>query len=200
MMLIEQGGVPQAALPIAGLRDHLRLGSGFADDTLQDALLESHLRAALAAVEGRTAKVLVARRFLWVLEDWRDGVAQALPVAPATAIVSLSLFDGAGVATVIDPSRYRLVRDLHRPRITAAGAMLPTVVEGGHIEIVFDAGFGATWAALPADLAQAVLLLAAEFYEVRHEAGQREARGLPQAVQALIERWRTVRVLGGGAR
>ena len=49
-----------------------------------------------------------------------------------------------------------------------------------------------------ADLAQAVMLLAAEYYEHRHDAGVRSG-GLPFDVVTLIERWRTVRVLGGGA-
>ena len=50
---------------------------------------------------------------------------------------------------------------------------------------------------LPVDLAQAVMLLAAEYYEHRHDAGVRSG-GLPFDVVTLIERWRTVRVLGGG--
>lgn len=194
MMLIEQGGVPQAALPVAALKAHLRLGTGFADDAFQDALVETHLRAALGVIEGRTAKVLIARRFLWVLEDWRQGSEQALPVAPVSALVSVSLVDAAGVATAVDPARYRLVRDTHRPKIAAAGALLPLPVEGGRIEVVFDAGFG-PWAEVPADLGQAVMLLAAAYYEGRHDGGEGM---LPGAVQGLIGRWRTVRTLAGG--
>ncbi|MGB8623245.1 MAG: hypothetical protein WCD16_10540, partial [Paracoccaceae bacterium] len=65
MMLIEQTAVPAAALPVSQFRDHLRLGTGFADDGAQDALLEATLRAAMAALEGRTGKVLLSRPFLW---------------------------------------------------------------------------------------------------------------------------------------
>ena len=196
MMLIEQTGVPGSALPVQALKDHLRLGTGFSDDGMQDALIEGYLRAAMAGVEGRIGKVLIARRFLWVLEGWRDGQEQALPVAPVTGIVSVSLVDVVGAVTVVDPARYRLVPDTHQPRLAAAGVLLPVVPVDGKAEVVFDAGFGA-WAAVPADLAQAVLMLAAEFYERRHEAGG--VAGLPFSVQALIERWRNVRVLSGGA-
>jgi hypothetical protein len=42
------------------------------------------------------------------------------------------------------------------------------------------------------------LLLAAEFYEHRHDGGAGTG-ALPKTVQALIEGWRTVRLLGGGA-
>ncbi len=200
MMLIEQGGVPQSALPIQTLRDHLRLGSGFADDSFQDGLLEGLLRAAMAAVEGRTSKILLLRSFVLTLDDWRDAAEQALPVSPIGAITSVTLFDIAGAASVVLADRYRLVRDLHRPKLAGVGSSLPAVPEGGRVEVVFQAGFGPTWAQIPADLSQAVILLAAEYYELRHEAGQREAAGLPLAVQVLIERWRTVRLLGGGAR
>lgn len=195
MMLIEQTAVPGSALPVQGLKDHLRLGTGFSDDEMQDGLIEGYLRAALAGIEGRIGKVLIARRFLWVLEGWRDGQEQALPVAPVTEIVSVTLVDAAGGTGVLDPARYRLVQDTHRPRLAAVGMLLPAVPVDGKAEVVFDAGFGVR-ATVPADLAQAVLMLAAEFYERRHEAGG--VQGLPFSVQALIERWRNVRVLGGG--
>lgn len=197
MMLTEMTSVLSAVLPVQALKDHLRLGSGFSDDGMQDGLIEAYLRAAMAAVEGRIGKVLLARRFKLVLEDWRSAGEQALPVAPVTALVSLTLVDSANTALVIDPGRYRLVPDMHRPKVAALGILLPAVPLDGRAEVVFDAGFGASWAEVPADLAQAVLLLAAEYYEERHEASPRD-HGLPFAVQTLIERWRTVRVLGGG--
>lgn len=196
-MLTEQTAVPQAALPIQEFKDHLRLGSGFADDGVQDTLAVAYLRAALAAIEGRVGKALIARDFLLTLSDWRDGVAQAFPLAPVTAIGSVAVRDMAGVATVVAPSAYRLQKDLHRPKIMGVGASLPSIPSGGTVELVFTAGFGPTWANVPVDLGQAVLLLAAQFHEKRHEGGERTGT-LPFGVLALIERWRTVRVLGGG--
>jgi len=199
MMLTEQTVVPEEALPLAEMRAHLRLGTGFADDAAQDAILESHLRAALAAIEGRTAKILLAREFLWQLEAWRELDEQALPVAPVIAVASVTMRDRDGVASVIDPGRWRLVKDAHRPRIVATGAMLAGIPPGGVAEIAFTAGFGAAWAEVPVDLRQAVLLLAAQYHERRHEAGAGAGASgaMPFGVMALIERWRTVRVLGG---
>jgi uncharacterized phiE125 gp8 family phage protein len=198
MILIEQTTVPTMALPVQQLKDHLRLGTGFADDTLQDALIESYLRAALATIEGRIGKALIARRFLWRLEGWRQANEQALPIAPVTQLVSVTVYDGLGGSTLVSTSVYRLVPDTHRPKVAGFGSTLPVIPSEGRVEIVFDAGFGTAWAAVPADLGQAVLLLAAEYYEHRHDGGIREA-GLPMAVLTLIDRWRTVRVLGGGA-
>ncbi|HMO71674.1 MAG TPA: hypothetical protein PKC84_08560 [Paracoccaceae bacterium] len=197
MLLTELAGVPAAALPVEALKAHLRLGTGFADDALQDAIVETYLRAAIAAIEGRTAKMLLARGFRLMLEDWRDGGEQALPVAPVVSVEAVRLVDGGGTEVVVDADRWRLVRDAHRPKLVATGVMLPGVPAGGRVGGDFTAGFGAAWASVPPDLAQAVFLLAAEYHEMRHEGGLRQGEGLPQAVQALIGRWRTVRSFGG---
>lgn len=197
MMLTEETTVPGAALPVAEVKDHLRMGSGFADDTLQDGLIESYTRAALAAIEARIGKMLFRRRFRWVLECWRDGDEQALPVAPVSGIVSVTLEDAEGTDVVVPATAYRLIPDLHRPRLVGKAATLPTIPTLGLVRVVFDAGFGPDWADVPVDLRQAVLLLAAEFYEHRHDDNA-QAAGLPFGVVTLIERWRTVRILGGG--
>ena len=198
MMLTEETPVPQAALPVEEMKDHLRMGSGFADDGMQDGLIETYLRASLAAIEGRIGKMLFQRRFLWVLECWRDE-EQALPVAPVPGIVSVTLVDAAGGEVVVPAGAYRLVKDLHRPRLAGKGGALPIIPGEGLVKVAFDAGFGAVWTDIPVDLRQAVLLLAGEFYEHRHDDGAQGA-GLPFGVVALIERWRTVRILGGGKK
>lgn len=187
MELIEETAIATSDLPVAALKAHLRLGAGFADEGLQDAQVEAYLRAAIATIEGRIGKVLLSRRFRLVLDRWRGCGPQALPVAPVSEVVSVTVGE-----RVVDG--VRLIRDTHRPKI--AFAALPDL-HGTEAEVVFDAGFGA-WADVPADLAQAVMLLAAEYFENRHEAGSRVA-GLPFAVVSLIERWRTIRVLAGGA-
>lgn len=199
MLLTEETDVPVEVLPVQAMKDHLRIGTGFSDDGMQDALIVGYLRAAIATIEARTGKALLARRFRLRLERWREGRGgQALPVAPVAALVSVAIETADGSVHMIDPARYRLVQDMLRPRIVAGAAGLPSLPEGGVADIVFDAGFGTTWANVPADLAQAVLLLAAEHYETRHDAGVARV-ALPMAVHALIERWRTVRILGGGA-
>lgn len=197
MMLSELSPVAQAALPVQAFKDHLRLGTGFADDGAEDALAEAYLRAALAAIEGRIGKAILTRDFRLELSDWRDDWAQALPVAPVSAIISVALRDEAGAVETVDAGRYALERDAHRPRLKAVGSYLPGVPAGGTVEVVLTAGFGPAWADVPPDLAQAVFLLAAEYHEHRHDTERRQA--FPLGIAALIERWRNVRVLGGGA-
>lgn len=198
MMLIEETAVPLAALPVDELKAHLRLGSGFSDGDIQDVVLESYLRAAISAIEARTGKILIERVFSWTLTRWRDLMGQPLPVAPVTSVTSLALRDRAEEEELIDPSRYRLELDAQRPVLRPGGACLPAIPAGGVAEIGFTAGYSQTWGGLPSDLGHAVTLLAAHYYENRNESGADE-RGMPFGVNSLIERYRTVRLFGGGA-
>jgi uncharacterized phiE125 gp8 family phage protein len=199
MMLTEQTVVPTLALPVQAMKDHLRLGTGFSDDGLQDGLVAAHIRAAIAAIEARTGKALLSRRLKLRLSRWREANGgQALPIAPVSALISLTIFSADGAATIVQVEDYRLDPDMSRPRLMGRGKELPVIPDDGAAEIVFEAGFGPDWASVPADLAQAVMLLAAEFYETRHDGGQ-GGPAISLAVQTLIERWRTVRVLGGGS-
>lgn len=192
MMMTEQSRLVDTDLPLQGFKDLLRLSSGFADDGAQDPALLGMLRAAVAAIEGRTGKVLVRRSFLWTVAMWRDLSVVAIPLAPAQQIDSVTLVDAAGVQSVVPPDRYRLEVDLHRPLLRAAGVLLPLIPEGGRAEVRLQAGFGASWSDIPSDLQHAVLMLATQYHD------QREGAAMPPAVVALTERWRAVR-LGVGA-
>ncbi|SMX32166.1 head-tail connector protein [Octadecabacter ascidiaceicola] len=198
MMLIEETTVPTGALPVAFFKEHLRLGSGFSDDGLQDDLLENFLRSALAAIEARTGKALIERTFSWSVTQWRNAAAQALPIAPISAIVDVVLVDRGGAESPVDREAYYLRADMQRPVMAAVGASLPSIGQTGSARIRMLAGFGPDWSDVPADLRQAVLLLAAHYYEYRHEV-QYDGGCMPFGVSALIERHRTLRLLGGGA-
>lgn len=197
MMLVELTAPALEALPVAGLRDHLRLGSGFdmAEDAAETAALAGFLRAAIATIEARTGKVLLARQFRLRLDEWRNPMGQPLPLAPVSAIERVEMTDAKGALRLVDPGSYRLIPDMQRPLLAPVAAFLPGVPVGGHVTVTFAAGFGANWADVPADLAQAVLLLAARYHEDRSYEGTQAA--MPFGVSALIERWRSVRVLGG---
>ncbi|MCZ4354200.1 head-tail connector protein [Roseovarius aestuarii] len=198
MMLIEETAVPLAALPVTEFKAHLRLGTGFSDDDVQDPVLESFLRAAIASIEARTGKILIERVFSWEIAAWRTAYAQPLPVAPISSLVNIVIRDMAGAETLADPGLYRLEPDLHCPRLKPMGAVLPGIPSAGAAIVRFEAGFGRAWGDLPADLGQAVLLLAAHFYEYRNDTAQGQGC-LPFGVTSLTERYRSIRLLGGRA-
>lgn len=158
----------------------------------------AYLRAAIAAIEVRIGKALIQRSFSWNLTAWRDGSAQNLPVAPVQQVSAVKLTDRSGLESLVDAEKYRLEKDSQRSRLVANAGTLPAVPSGGSVEIVFDAGFGAAWSDLPVDLAQAVFLLAAHYYDNRKGEGGRDEL-MPFGVMALIEAHRNVRLFGGGA-
>ena len=199
MMLIEKTAVPDGSLPVDEFKAHLRLGSGFGQDSVQDAVLTSFLRAAVTAIEARTSKVLFERTFELSVRVWRDLGSHGLPVAPVNALTDLEIVARDGTRTSIDSATYWLERDGHVPRLRSTGVALPTVPEAGEAVVTFDAGFGVEWLDVPADLRQAVLLLAAHYYEFRNETSLSEGC-MPFGVTSLIERYKVMRLYGGGTR
>lgn len=194
-MLTEITPVAEAALPIAPLREHLRLGTGFSDDNLQNGLLVASLRAALALVEARIGKAVLSRPFRVSLPGWNDRYSQRLPVCPVVSVDQVRVLDKDGGAEALAPESYRLVQSKHRASLEALGAF-PSVPSHGSVEITLVAGYGAAWNAVPAGLKQAVLMVAAGLYEGRAVEG---GDILTPTVNALLAEFRLSRLSLGRA-
>lgn len=194
MMLVE---LDPPVLSVGTIREfgaHLRLGTGFADDGSQDAILDLYLRSAMSGIESRIGKPLIARRFSWTVTRWREPSRQVLPVAPISAVEQVTIVDGHGTAVPVDPADWILVPDGHRPALAGTwNRLLPTIPEMGRAEIVFTAGYGPDWADVPADLRHATLLLAASYYENRSADEGRDG-AMPFGVLALLDPYRPVRL------
>lgn len=193
MMMVELTSVPSASLPVSALSDHLRLSSGFADDGSQDTQLESCLRSAMAAIEARIGKVLMQRQFALTMVSWQNPASHVLPIAPVAIVDAIKLIARNGDESVVDETRYMLRPDAHRPAIETVAGSLPTPATGSTIEVTVTAGYGADWSGVPADLQQALLALAAEFYNLAEAL----PRHMPPHVMALIEPYRQIRLRGG---
>lgn len=186
-MAVEIAPIPTSALPMAALRDHLRLGTGFADDGLLDPLIEAALRAALAQVEARCGRAVLSRAFTWQMPGWQ--LPAMLPMGGVTAVTAVEIVDAAGDAVAVGDDRWVLIPD---PAFPELAGVLPPVRRGGFVRVTFETGFEG-WDTVPADLRLAILMLAGRFYEDRGE-GQR----LPEEIAGLIAPWRRVRI-GGAA-
>ncbi|WP_194095840.1 head-tail connector protein [Marivivens aquimaris] len=194
MMLTEQTPVPAAALPVAQFKDHLRLGADLPEDGSGDAPLQSCLRAAIAAIEARTGRILISRPFTWVIGQWRNPSEQTLPVQPVSDVTAIRLVDRSGSQTTA--SGFALAPGFRGPFLIALGLELPHIPAGGYARVELTAGYGETFDAIPADLAQAVLMLAAHYYDFRH--GQAVERAtFPPAVAAITARFQPIRMTAG---
>ncbi len=197
-MLIEETNVPDAVLPIVAFKAHMRMGSGFDEDSLQDVVLASFLRAAMAAVEARTGKVLMEREFTMISSAAHKGDVIPFTVAPVTVVSDVKLVARSGAEETVSSEIYWLERDGHLPRLRAVGASLPQPEAGGELRVQFLAGFGPEWDDVPADMQQAVLMLASHYYEYRHDTALSDGC-MPFGVASLIERFRRLRLGGSGA-
>ncbi len=198
MILTEVSAPAAEAVPVRAFAEHLRLGTGFPDDGSLDPVLELYLRAAMAAIEARIGRAMLSRPFSLTVTRWREDAAQGLPIGPVRSVERVALYDVNGAGEDVAPEAWSLHRDSQRPRVVGRfGRSLPRIPSAGHAEIRFVAGFGESWAAVPADLRQAVFLLAAHYFENR--SGAEAAPGaMPFGVLVLIESYRAAR-LGGGA-
>ncbi|WP_293575245.1 head-tail connector protein [Phaeobacter sp.] len=213
MMLTELTPIPEEALPHEAFKAHLRLGTGFEETGLQQEVLAHFLRAAIAAIEARTGKVLLARDYDLELAAWTgiwpDASGQSfsparsqsvsLPLAPVQQIDSMTLIFADGSSELIAADRYQLIPDNQQPRLSGRNGALPTIPAGASMRLRLRAGLADSWAAMPADLAQAVLMLAAHYYEYRDDM-RLQGGCMPFGVSSLIERYRSLRLsLGRGA-
>lgn len=189
-MVTEKTQVADSALPVPQLKDHLRLASGFDTDQVQDPLLIGFLRAALAQIEARTGKALLRRMFEWQPSPALARRPTEVPIGPVVDIAQVR--DAQG--TVLDSAAWQLSQD---GAVTRFCATVPNGAEGP-LTVEIEAGFGASFDALPPDLAQAVMLLAAHYYEFRHETAL-GAGCMPFGVTALIERYRPIRISMGAS-
>lgn len=198
MMIVETSSIDTSLLPTAELALLLRLPSGFADDDDVTEQLESCLSASVATIEARTGKAIVRRGFSWTIHHWHGRDAQVLPVAPVRGITELRVVAGNGDVTLVDPGRYDLRADTHRPAIVARAGGLPVLGQSGsRAEIDFEAGYGAIWEDVPGDLQQAVLALAAQFFDRPSQVDRvGTASDLPARIGLLIEPYRGLGLRG----
>lgn len=180
LMVRDTEALIDAALPVAQLTALMRLPDGYAAVPGQEARLQQCLRAAIQSIERRTGKILIAREV--VLQGAAGGRDRLrVPVAPVSSILDVQqVVNGAREAI----TGVTLVEDAHRPAI-----VLPRVPpSAATVEVRVVAGWG-TWEAVPAPLAQAVLMVAQAL-----DTGVTD--DLAPMVDQLIAAWRDRRIGG----
>ena len=169
----ETEALAEAALPLDALRAQMRLPEGYDAVPSQTGRLGQRLRAAIVGIERRLGLMTVTRAV--VLRGPGGAARMRLPFGAGSVLVSVEAAEGEDWAPVAGG------------RIEAEGEgavlVLPAPPRGA-VRVTIRAGFGA-WDAVPAPLAQAVLLEAEGL-----ETGMRQA----VAIEALIAPWRRRRL------
>ena len=151
----------------------------------EDASLAAIMLAAIGHAERFTGQVLVqrgVREIRGVTSSW-----QRLSAAPVVAFTSVTGIPAEGATFVVPVTGYSTEIDSHGEghfRITQRGS-------AGRVEIAYQAGLAADWAALPESMRLGILRLAGHLHA--HRDG-RDDTGPPAAVAALLRPWRRVRL------
>ncbi len=195
MILIEKTTIADAVLPVDAFKDHLKLGRGFSDDSIQDAVLRGFLRAAIVSIEGRIGRVILRRVFEYEFDQSGPHRCISLPICPVHSVDEVKLYNGLGGIIDLDNTLYTLEKS---DRSSKLSGPFPNIPQGGKLCVSLQAGMATDWDVLPADLAQAIFLLATHYYEYRH-ATTLGSGCTPFGVVSLIERYKVARLsLGGG--
>jgi uncharacterized phiE125 gp8 family phage protein len=180
---------PPALEPVtlAEAKTHLRVTH--ADE---DALITSLIVAARRQAELASGMAFIAQGWSYYLDRWPREAHVEIPLAPLIGIDDVFVYGEDDVGASIDTAHYYADTASRPPRLvrrTGRGFPIPGRAANG-IEIVFQAGFGAAAANVPETLRQAVLMLAAHYYEHRGD----ESVGPPLTFEAAVQPYRRARL------
>lgn len=177
---------------LAEAKAHLRI-----EHTDEDALIASLVLAARLHVERLLAIAMLNQGWSLLLDRWPSD-AVTIPLYPVASLTAVTVRDADGLPAVVPAADYSLDKASRMARLDRSSATVVWPPPGppmNGIEISFQAGFGDTAMQVPEPLRQAVVRLAADWYEARStvEVGSAE-QPLPAAVAALVAPYRVRRL------
>jgi uncharacterized phiE125 gp8 family phage protein len=175
-------------LTLAEVKAHLRVVHADDDDFIAKLIV-----AARRQVEARTALRLLSQVWRITLDCWPDDGIVLLPLTPVMSVDDVKVFSADDISAGIDPSHYFVDVAALPPRLAFRQSRVPPqpgrIING--IEITLTAGFGATAAAVPQELKQAMLLMIASWFAHRGDDGD---HSLPLLAQELLRSFRVRRI------
>lgn len=145
----------------------------------QSAVLNGYIASARAQCESFTQRPLITRTF----ELWKSSFYSAngcdmftIPMPPLISVQGITYVDMGGVTQTVPTSTYSVsinTGDQAQKSIVYLqyGQVWPSVmVQPGAVKVAFTAGYGATYAAVPAALRAGMLMMVSEMYERRELA------------------------------
>lgn len=192
----------ETLLPLDELKRHLNIT--FDDD---DLLLRTLAEAAVAKHDGWAGEL--GRALL--TQSWKCWFASfacqwvgsggstilRLPFGDLVAVTSVKYFDTSNAQQTLSAAVYQAFSDEAGPFLMLQpGQQWPSITSRPDaVEVVWQAGYGSTAAAVPADIRLALMMLAGHWYKNRETVtlSQMTVQELPFATRALLEKYRATR-------
>jgi uncharacterized phiE125 gp8 family phage protein len=175
-------------LSLTETKSHLRVTHS--DD---DIFISTLIIAARRLVEAQFGICLVQQGWSIFQDEWPcDGIF-AVPLFPVLNIVDLKVYGDDDMASTIDPAHYYLDSASRPARIALRqGRSFPAPGRRTNgIELKLTTGFGATAAAVPQHIRQALLIIIADYYAHR---GDETAGTIPLSALELLSPLKNLRL------
>jgi len=153
-----------------------------------DALLTGLIRAAREWAEGYTNRALITQTWELVLDTWPGTGYIDIPLPPLQSITDIKYKDTDGTESTWAATNYITDTDSFVGRVVLAyGCSWPsgTLYPAAGIRVRFVTGYGLA-TSVPQRYKQAIMLLAAYWYENREGAAEKPLAEIPFAVKALL--------------
>jgi len=164
------------------------------DQTDEDGLLGTLITAARLMIEAASGRMLVEQSWRIVLDRWPHGGEIRLPLSPVSGLAEARVYDALGEAQIVAELALQLDNAADPPVIRIVGSVPEIGRMRTAIEIDVVAGYGPAATDVPALLRQAVLQLAARWFEQRGDVAGRDAAALPAEIMALVAPFRRTRL------
>ncbi|NWG72921.1 MAG: hypothetical protein HXY23_15135 [Parvularculaceae bacterium] len=195
MALVPVSGPAVEPVSLAEAKAHLRV-TGAAEDLL----VASLVTAARVHIELTLSRAFITQGWSWFIDAWPAGATLPLPLSPVQSIGAIRVLAAGDEIVTLPPSAYLLDGAAQPSRVIAKsgswrdGTPAPAYAANG-IEIQLIAGYGPLPSDVPQPIRQAILLLAAHWFERREavEIGQ-PSLPLPVMVGDLLSPFREVRL------
>lgn len=163
------------------------------DGSDEDALISTLVTSARLVLEAHTHQLFLEQSWKILYDAWPSRGALKIPLTPFMSLEALQVYDASGVASDVSASMFVLDASPQGARIAFTEPPPEPGRKIAGIEMRIRAGFGASAANVPAPLRQAILMLAARWFENRGDAAT-DATALPVEIAALVNPFRRMRL------
>jgi len=191
MPLVLTAAPEREPVSVSEAKDYLRI-----DSAVEDPVVASLILAARLHIEGALDIAMVTQSWSLFVDCWPEDGRVSIPVGPLKSVDSVKVYDANDTAQTVSPETYVVDLSLLRPRLVRqAGAVWPIPGRPANgIKIALTAGYGDTTDKVPQPIRQAVLMLAAHWYEQREPVVFERLDELPHGVADLLKPYRQVRL------
>lgn len=175
-------------LTLSEAKTHLRV-----THTDDDTYISTLMSAARRGVEAQHGICLLQQGWSVYSDTWPDDGILTTTLYPVQSVVDLKVYGDDDVAATIDPAHYYLDAASRPARVALRrGRACPAPGRRTNgIELKLLTGFGATAAAVPQQIRQALLVMIAEYYAHR---GDDTAGEIPRPAAELLAPYKNMRL------